>query len=89
MEISKSKLTTKKEQPITNQPVSDFQVDLSKDLKTISDSTTLMQFKVQKTDNQGTKGLNTQFCPEMFYGMPSEDETTALIRSLRDPGLTD
>ena len=70
---SKSKMATNKELPITDQPVSDIQVDLSKDLKTISDQMKMMQFQIQKADNEGAKGLNTQFCPEMFFGMPSED----------------
>ena len=70
---SKSKMSTNKHLLITDQPVSDIQVDLSKDLKTISDLMKLMQFQIQKADNEGAKGLNTHFCPEMFFVMPSED----------------
>ena len=66
-------MATNKELPITDQPVLDIQVDLSKDLKTISDQMKLMQLQIQRADNEGAKGLNTQFCQEMFFGMTSED----------------
>ena len=70
---SKSNMSTNKQLLITDQPVSDIQIVLSKVLKTISDQMKLMQFQIQKADNEGAKGLNTHFCPEMFFGMPSED----------------